>query len=163
GLSPKLYHVDNLLLHLVCVFFAFVLLRMLKVSTWAAIFGALLFGVHPMRVESVAWVTERKDVLYSAFYLGALIAYVRYLQTNFVKKYYFVALVLFAFSLFAKIQAVALPLSFLALDYLFKRRLRLKLVIEKVPFFLMSLAVGCIGVFLLSKSETLKDDSGFGL
>lgn len=163
GLTPKLYHVDNLLLHLACVFLAFVLLRMLKVSTWAAIFGALLFGVHPMRVESVAWATERKDVLYSVFYLGALIAYVRYLQTDSKKKYYVIALVLFAFSLFSKIQAVALPLSFLALDYLFKRPLRLKLLLEKIPFFLMSLAVGCVGVFLLSKSETLKDDSGFGL
>jgi tetratricopeptide (TPR) repeat protein len=163
GLSPKLYHIDNLLLHLMCVALAFVFLRMLKISTWAAVFGALLFGVHPMRVESVAWVTERKDVLYSVFYLGALVAYVRFLQTNFAKKYYFIALVLFALALFAKIQAVALPLSFLALDYFFKRPLRLKLVLEKIPFFLMSLAVGCIGVFLLSKSDTLKDDSGFGL
>jgi len=163
GFSPRLYHVDNLILHLMCVLLAFLFLRMLKVSTWAAIFGALLFGVHPMRVESVAWATERKDVLYAAFYLGALVAYVRYIQSNFAKKYYVIAMALFAFSLFAKIQAVALPLSFLALDYYFKRPLKLKLLLEKAPFFLMSLAVGCIGVFLLSKSETLKDDSGFGL
>lgn len=163
GLSPKLYHVDNLVLHLGCVALAFVLLRMLKVSTWAAVLGAVLFGVHPMRVESVAWVTERKDVLYSVFYLGALVAYVRFIQSNFAKKYYVIALGLFAFALFAKIQAVALPLSFLAIDYFLKRPLRIKLVLEKIPFFLMSLAVGCIGILLLSKSETLKDDSGFGL
>ncbi len=163
GLNPRLYHVDNLLLHLACVFLAFVFLRMLKVSTWAAVLGALLFGVHPMRVESVAWATERKDVLYAVFYLGALVAYVRYVQSNFAKKYYVIALALFAFSLFAKIQAVALPLSFLAVDYYLKRPLRFKLLLEKIPLFLMSLAVGSIGVFLLSKSETLKDDSGFGL
>jgi protein O-mannosyl-transferase len=163
GLNPKLYHVDNLVLHLACVFLAFVFLRMLKLGTWAAVFGSLLFAIHPMRVESVAWVTERKDVLYAAFYLGALVAYVRYLQSNCAKKYLFIAMGLFALSLFAKIQAVALPLSFLALDYYFKRPIRLKVLLEKVPFFLMSLAVGGIGVYLLSKSETLKELGGFGL
>lgn len=186
GLNPKLYHVDNLILHLVCVLLVFVFLRQLKVNAWGAVFGAVLFGIHPMRVESVAWATERKDVLYAAFYLGALVAYVRYVQSNLAVKYYLIALGLFAFALFAKIQAVALPLSFLALDYYFNRSNRrkealnsngkpqsnnqslftsaaTKLLIEKIPFFAMSLAVGSIGILLLSKSETLKDNSGFGL
>lgn len=163
GLSPKLYHVDNLILHLICVFLGYLFLRKLKLGTWPAMFGSLLFAVHPMRVESVAWATERKDVLYAVFYLGALVAYVRYLETNYAKKYFAIAIFLFAFALFAKIQAVALPLSFLALDYYFKRPLRFKLLLEKAPLFLMSLAVGCIGIFLLSKAESLKDNTGFGL
>ena len=186
GLNPKLYHVDNLILHLICVLLVFVFLRQLKINTWGALFGAVLFGLHPMRVESVAWATERKDVLYATFYLGALVAYVRYVQSSFALRYYLIALGLFVFALFAKIQAVALPLSFLALDYYFTRTGRrketvssngqpqkksqsllasaaTKLLIEKIPFFLMSLAVGSIGVLLLSKSKTLEDHTGFGL
>jgi tetratricopeptide (TPR) repeat protein len=163
GLNPRLFHIDNLILHLICVFLVFWLLRLLKLSTLPAMFGALLFGIHPMRVESVAWMTERKDVLYGTFYLGALVAYVRYLQTNYARKYYLIALALFAFALFAKIQAVALPLSFLALDYYFKRPLRFKLLVEKTPFFVMSVAVGGLGIYLLSKAESLKEHGGFTL
>lgn len=163
GLDPRLYHIDNLILHLTCVFLAFVFLRKLDVSTWAAVFGSLLFGIHPMHVESVAWVTERKDVLYGAFYLGALIAYVSYLHNNYAKKHFAIAIVLFAFSLLSKIQAVTLPLSMLAIDYYFKRPLRFRVLAEKMPFFLMSLTVGCLGVFLLSDSGTFKQNAVFSL
>ena len=58
GLKPTVFHFNNLLLHLICVFFAYRILLELKLSAWAAALGALLFGIHPMRVESVAWVTE---------------------------------------------------------------------------------------------------------
>ena len=163
GLNPKVFHFDNLLLHLICVVLVYRLLLKLNLSTWAAALGALLFGIHPMRVESVAWVTERKDVLYGAFYLAALLVYVRYLRENYAKKFFWLALVLFIFSLFAKIQAVALPLSLLAVDYYFKRPPRLKLLVEKIPFFALSLLVGGLGIVLLSHAKTLHDIPGYGL
>ena len=163
GLNPKAFHIDNLLLHLICVLLVYRLLLKLNLSTWGAALGALLFGIHPMRVESVAWVTERKDVLYGAFYLAALLVYVRYLKENYAKKFFWLALILFIFSLFAKIQAVALPLSLLAVDYYFKRPFGLKVLLEKIPFFALSLLVGGLGVVLLSHAKTLQDVPGYGL
>ncbi|MDB6057774.1 MAG: hypothetical protein JWO95_1618, partial [Verrucomicrobiales bacterium] len=135
------------------------LFEQLQLSTRAAAVGALLFGIHPMHVESVAWITERKDVLYGALYFGVLLAYVRYTRNPSARKFFFVALALFALSLLAKIQAVALPLSMLLVDYYFKRRPTPKLFIEKIPFFVLSLVVGIIGVFVLAKTGTLNQSA----
>ena len=77
GLNPGVFHTTNVLLHLVCTFLAYRFVRLLELPIWGAVAVAILFGIHPMKVESVAWITERKDVLYSAFYLGALINYVK--------------------------------------------------------------------------------------
>jgi tetratricopeptide (TPR) repeat protein len=159
GLNPGMFHLDNLLLHLVCVFLVYRLLQELDLSKWAAVCGALLFGIHPMHVESVAWITERKDVLYGAFYFGALLAYVRYTRVPARRKLYLLALALFSLSLLAKIQAVALPLSMLLIDYYFKRRGSLKLLEEKLPFFVLSVVVGIVGVLILAKTGTLNQSA----
>ena len=109
-----LYHWTNLFLHLFCVYFVFRIAKQLGLSVWAAAFCALFFGIHPMRVESVAWVTERKDVLFAAFYLPALYLYIKYVQEpENRKKYYIYMIILFVFALLSKVQAVALPLSML--------------------------------------------------
>ncbi len=158
GLDPFVFHLDNLLLHLVCVFFVYRLLLLLKLSTTASVIGALLFAIHPMRVESVAWATERKDVLFGAFYLAAMFTYIRYLQRKERKQlFYTLTLVLFVFSLFSKIQAVALPLSLLAIDYYFRRPLKQKLIMEKLPFFALSLLIGGLGIYFLTEADTIKD------
>ncbi|MEM1121878.1 MAG: tetratricopeptide repeat protein, partial [Bacteroidota bacterium] len=123
---------------------------------------ALFFGIHPMRVESVAWVTERKDVLYGAFYFAAIFTYLKYLFSN--KKrtgYLVVTLVLFGLSLLSKIQAVALPLSLLAIDYWLKRDLNFQRIIEKLPFFLGSLIVGLVGIFFLSQEGSLEQATDY--
>ena len=162
GLNPTVFHVNNLLLHLFVVFMVYRVLIELKISKEAAFFAALLFGIHPMRVESVAWVTERKDVLFAAFYFPALFYYIKYLKAKNKKtSTYAVIMVLFGFSLFSKIQAVALPLSMLAIDYYFKRPLKLNLITEKIPHFLMSLAVGVLGIFMLSGNESLSNDTNY--
>ncbi|HYV92058.1 MAG TPA: tetratricopeptide repeat protein [Chitinophagales bacterium] len=158
GLSPFIYHLDNLLLHLICTALFYKILRMLNLSTMAAMLGALLFGIHPMRVESVAWVTERKDVLYGVFYLGAIIAYLKYITGSSSKsKWYVVMLLLAILSLFSKVQAVALPLSMVAIDFLLKRKwLSPKvLIIEKLPFWLLALAFGIINIITLKNSVAL--------
>jgi hypothetical protein len=73
-LDPLPYHCTNLLLHLLNCALVFWLFRRIAGNQWVAFIVALLFGIHPMHVESVAWVAERKDVLYAAFYLAALTA-----------------------------------------------------------------------------------------
>lgn len=162
GLNPTVFHINNLLLHLVCVFFVYRILIMLGLKPIWSLFGALVFGIHPMRVESVAWVTERKDVLFGAFFLSALALYIRWLDEGRKNgKLIAAILVLFALSLLSKIQAVTLPLSMLCVDYLRRRPLKLSLVLEKWPYFLMSLAVGLLGVYMLAENESLDDTTNY--
>ena len=156
GLNPTVFHFTNLLLHLCCVFLVWLLGRRLGLSVWAAAFLALLFGIHPMRVESVAWATERKDVLFGVFYFGAMLTWLRYL-TDKGKKYFLATLGLFVLALFSKIQAVSLPLTLLVLDYWQKRDLRFKLLIEKIPFFALSLVFGLAGIYFLGEDGSLED------
>lgn len=162
GLNPKVFHTTNLLLHLLCVFFVYRIALEMKISKMAAIFLTALFAVHPMRVESVAWATERKDVLFGAFYLSAIWSYILYLNGKRKEnKYLIYTMILFVFSLFSKIQAVSLPLSLLCLDYYLGRKLSLKLIIEKWPFFLGSLLFGLMGIFFLSEANTLEDSTNY--
>ena len=157
GLNPTVFHVNNVLLHLVCVFFVYRIFRSLNLNAVASGLGALLFGIHPMRVESVAWVTERKDVLFGAFFLAALWFYIQYVKTGYIKKYFYAALGLFFIALFAKIQAVSLPLTMLLVDYYYRRPLKIKLVIEKWMFFLLSLAIGLLGIYFLRDQGSISD------
>lgn len=153
--DPWIYHLNNILLHLLCVFFSYRIIRILGIGQVAAIFGALLFALHPMRVESVVWITERKDVLFGVFYLAALLQYIRWVKSGFKKKYYWWAIILFLPALLAKIQAVALPLSFLAIDFLLARKIRWKLIIEKIPFFAMSFLTGLLGIYFLGEQGSI--------
>jgi tetratricopeptide (TPR) repeat protein len=138
GTEPWSYVLFSLLLHLantVLVFWFAWLLSDKK--RWVALFTALLFGIHPMHVESVAWISERKDVLYTLFFLLSLIAYWKYLQTN---RYtgYWVCFLLFICSLLSKPAAIVLPLVLLLLDYWKERPFTRRVVLEKIPFFLVS-------------------------
>ena len=103
--SAFIYPLNNLILHLVGVFFVYRIGLAMGLNTVASAFMALLFGIHPMRVESVAWVTERKDVLFGALYLAAFYSYLQFLLSKRKeKKWWYSALGLFFLALFAKIQ-----------------------------------------------------------
>ncbi|HZV71888.1 MAG TPA: tetratricopeptide repeat protein [Saprospiraceae bacterium] len=163
GLSPALYHIDNLILHLVCVFFVYRIFRGLGLNGIASAAGAILFGIHPMRVESVAWVTERKDVLFGAFFLSALWYYILYVKSGYAKKYFYAAMGLFVFALFSKIQSVSLPLTMLLVDYYYKRPLNFKLVLEKWAFFLLALIIGLVGFYFLGKQGSINDKTNYSI
>jgi len=138
GTEPWSYLLFSLLLHLantVLVFWFAWLLSDKK--RWVALFTALLFGIHPMHVESVAWISERKDVLYTLFFLLSLIAYWKYLQTN-KSTGYWACFLLFVCSLLSKPAAIVLPLVLLLLDYWKERPFTRRVVLEKIPFFLVS-------------------------
>ena len=150
GLNPFVFHLNNVVLHLACTAAVFLIFRRLKLDFLPVVVGALLFGIHPMRVESVAWITERKDVLFGIFSLLAILQYLKYHYSRHkIKKYFYYALILSVFAMLSKIQAVAIPLSFLTIDYYMGRKLQLKLIIEKIPFFLLSLLIGLIGIYFL--------------
>jgi len=127
-LNPAPYYITNILIHIgnvVLIFFLFLALsRKLEVKEYGqaiiAAFGALWFGIHPMHVESVAWIAERKDVLYCFFYVAGLLTYLRYLE-NTHRKWYIYTLLLFIASCLSKPMAVVFPLSLLCIDVLFQR------------------------------------------
>ena len=158
----KLIHIDNLLLHLLTVFFVIKLLLAMGFGNWGAFVGGLLFGIHPMRVESVAWATERKDVLFAVFFFAALVYYMKWLRQGERGEQrsatYVIMLVLAVLSCFSKVQAVTLPLSMLVLDYWHRRPLTLKLIWEKTPFWLISLVFGLVNLYTLKQQGSTNDD-----
>jgi len=115
-LNPLGHHLTNLLLHIANVLLLFLALKLMTGSIWRSAFVAALFGVHPLHVESVAWVAERKDVLSAFFWMLTIWAYVRYVQSPSLKRYVPVML-FFAPGLLAKPMLVTLPFVLLLLDY----------------------------------------------
>jgi hypothetical protein len=150
-LNASFYHATNILLHLLNCIFVFWLILLLDGNVLVSLMAALLFGLHPLRVESVVWISERKDVLYSFFFLWALVDYCRYIKGNSIK-YYFSSLFLFLLSLGSKSMAVTLPLVFFAVDYLLERRFNKKVILEKVPFFVLAFLFGLITIFTQGKA-----------
>jgi tetratricopeptide (TPR) repeat protein len=150
GTEPWSYLLFNLLLHLantVLVFWFAYLLSDKK--RWVALFTALLFGIHPMHVESVVWISERKDVLYTLFFLLSLIAYWKYLQTN-RSTGYWACFLLFACSLLSKPAAIVLPLVLFLMDYWQQRSITRQVVLEKIPFVLVAALFAIITLKLQS-------------
>lgn len=143
GYNPFVYHLNNLLLHLGVTALVFAVGLRLSLSMIGAGAAALLFGIHPMHVESVAWVTERKDVLYAFFYMLAVLSYLRYLDKKALR-----ALVLTtglgALSMLAKPMALSLPLILLLLDWFKGRPLDWRVITEKIPVSVLIAAITLI-------------------
>lgn len=156
GLNPGGHHLTNLLFHAANSILLFVLLKKMTGALWRSAVVAALFAVHPLHVESVAWVAERKDLLSTFFFLLTLLAYVRYTRRPDWKRYAAVFL-LFALGLMAKPMLVTLPFVLLLLDYWPLERFhpaessRLsqhlptikRLITEKIPLFALS-ALSCM-------------------
>jgi tetratricopeptide (TPR) repeat protein len=174
GLKAWGHHLTNLLLHTANTLMVFLVLRRMTGAYWRSLLVAGLFGLHPMHVESVAWVAERKDVLSALFWLLTLWAYARYARcvtsgkwqvtrtasflsrvTCHVSPYYFLALLLFACGLMSKPMLVTLPCVLLLLDYWplnrFGNNRVWPLVREKLPFFLLA-AASSVVTFVVQRS-----------
>jgi len=148
-LKPAGHHLTNLVFHIANTMLLFLFLSMATEKVWPAAFVAALFALHPMHVESVAWASERKDVLSTFFGLLTMLAYWRYTERTSIRRY-FLTLALFALGLFSKPMLVTLPFVLLLLDYWpLKRFEKIKfgrLVFEKIPFFILS-AITCLLTF----------------
>jgi protein O-mannosyl-transferase len=171
GLNPFAHHFINVIFHAANAALVFILLLRLTGKIWPSVFVAALFAWHPLHVESVAWIAERKDVLSAFFALLALLSYAKYVQTDCRRSYWF-ALIFFAFGLLSKPMLVTLPCVMLLLDFWPLQRFspaafRFSLLTEKIPFFLLT-AASCVVTFLVQHSgravATLDDVSlGFRL
>ena len=150
GDKPMGHHLINLLLHILNAVLLLLVLRRMTGSLWKSAFVAALFAVHPLHVESVAWIAERKDVLSTFFWLLTMGAYVLYSEKPSIKRYLPVFF-LYALGLMAKPMLVTLPLVLLLLDYWPLDRIRRgwSLVWEKLPFF--ALAAGSSALTLAAQ------------
>ena len=149
--KPEVYHRTNVYLHLANTLLVFVLIYLFSNGRIeVAGFTALFFGIHPMHVESVTWIAERKDVLYTFFFLLSLITYLKFSET---KKWWFyvIALLAFTLSLLSKAMAVTLPVIMLLFDFLKGRKLEVRLFLEKIPFFILSLVFGIVALRIQSQ------------
>ena len=156
GANPGWMHLMNLLLHLANTLLLFAILRKMTGALWPSAFVAAAFAIHPMHVESVAWIAERKDVLSTLFLLLTLAAYVSYVRRRGPVRYVLTVL-LFALGLLAKPMLVTLPILLLLLDYwpleqIGRHRTEdasqkvsaVRLIAEKIPFIALSIVSSVI-------------------
>jgi tetratricopeptide (TPR) repeat protein len=181
GLDPRGYHLTNVLIHGLNAFLATLLMGLLIGGRlgqrggvgWlcgAAVAG-VLFGVHPVHVEPVAWVTDRTDLLYAFFWLMSVLVYLRYVSATGRRRvaFYVLAVALFACSLMSKAMAVSLPITLLILDAYPLGRLRrpsdvLRVAVaEKVPFYLGAAAMSAVAIVARGEAGALASEGLFPL
>jgi protein O-mannosyl-transferase len=192
GMNPAGYHLTNILLHAAnAVLFYFIALHLLRLSAprhlvdgssapiIGSAFATLLFAVHPLRAESVAWITERRDVLSGFFCLAAVLTYLQYCgvpdrqtgRTRNAPGWYWASLGFFALALLSKSMAMTLPAILLLLDAYPLRRLGVvgsgrrwlpsrSVVVEKLPFFLLSLVAAYTSLVAIDLATQVASRSG---
>jgi protein O-mannosyl-transferase len=165
GLNPGGHHLTNVLLHTATVIALFLVLREMTGALWRSAFVAAVFAIHPLRVESVAWVAERKDVLSGLFFMLTIGAYVRYARRPWSWGRYGLVLLLFALGLMSKPMLVTLPLVLLLLDYWPLQRVEPRklsgLVLEKVPLLALS-AASCVAT-LWAQQGAIQSTESFSM
>jgi protein O-mannosyl-transferase len=149
------YHITNVILHVANVLLVFHVIRKATGRESMSALVAALFAVHPIHAESVAWISERKDVLSIFFGLLSLSAYLSYVQQK-RKWWYWASLALFGTSLLAKQTLVTLPCVLLLLDYWPLGRLSVRTVVEKAPFFVISLVISVVAVLAQANGQTVR-------
>jgi tetratricopeptide (TPR) repeat protein len=165
GLHPAGHHLTNVILHIATVIALFLVLRQMTGALWRSAFVAAVFAIHPLRVESVAWVAERKDVLSGLFFMLTIGAYVRYARHPWSAARYGLVVLLFAMGLMCKPMLVTLPLVLLLLDYWPLQRMEPRklsgLVMEKLPLLALS-AASCVAT-LMAQTGVIQSGGSFSL
>jgi protein O-mannosyl-transferase len=165
GLNPQGFHLINLLFHVMNAVLLFLILHRMTKTLWPSAFVACLFAIHPLHVESVAWIVERKDVLSTFFFMLTIGAYSYYVEHPGLRRYFFV-LLFFALGLMAKSMLVTLPFVLLLLDYWPLRRFQeikpadpeykwsliYPLLWEKVPLFILAILSSIVVTYVVPLS-----------
>ncbi len=166
------FHVHNVILHLLNTFLVFLFIYKLvylfrkrvlnrrgisDAPFFVAVITALFFGVNTLHVESVAWVSERKDVLYSFFFMLSLHFYLKNFETRKISNY-ILSIVFFILSLLSKGQAVSLVITLIAIDFLLQRKwFSAKVLVEKIPYFVLALVFGAVAIMAQKHGEAIHD------
>jgi tetratricopeptide (TPR) repeat protein len=163
GLHAGGYHLTNVLLHVASVILLFLILREMTGALWRSAFVAAVFAIHPLRVESVAWVAERKDVLGGFFFMLTLAAYIYYVRkSNSLGRYLMVGAA-FVLALLSKPTVVTLPFVLLLLDCWPLQRVESvrRLILEKIP--LLALAAGACAMTVLAAEKWIPSNARYSM
>ena len=177
GLHAGGYHFVNVVLHTVAVLLLFFVLRAMTGAVWRSALVAALFAIHPLRAESVVWISERKDVLSGVFFLLGLGAYYRYARKPFSPGAYLLVAVAFSLGLFSKAMLVTFPFLLLVVDYWPLRRFTFSparpigeaderpatattswLLVEKIPFLVLAGAISVATIFAQKQALNAAQD-----
>ncbi|MBU2651660.1 MAG: tetratricopeptide repeat protein [Bacteroidetes bacterium] len=146
GTNAAPYHTANLFLHLINIILVFVFINHLSRNKSLGVICALLFAIHPMNVEAVAWISARSTLLFTGLSLGSLICYLKYKEHNRKWVWASIAVLLFILALLAKSLAITLPLVFLLNDWYRKGKIKLWDGLEKIPLLAISVIFGIITI-----------------
>jgi len=144
--DPFFYHLTNLIIHLLNTFILFFILRKITKNFAVSYIVAILFAVHPLHVETVVWISSRKDLLYSLFYLLSILCYVKINESNAKIKMYFGALLFFVLACMSKPMAVTLPVILVLIDY-YRGSLKFSKIKEYLPFVLIAAIFALVTVY----------------
>ena len=158
GLSPFQFHLTNVLLHTSNALLIGWLTLLLSRRGWAAVAACLLFAVHPLHTEAVAWASARKDLLSTFFFLLSLIAYLFHRDAG-GRRMYLLSLGAFVLGLLAKVMVLTLPVVLLLIDWRDRRPISTKMLLEKLPYFAFSFVFGVIALF--GKRDSYGSWTGF--
>lgn len=161
GFNPPGYHVISILLQAVNSVLVFLLLQQIGVHRPLALFISMLFAIHPIQAESVAWATERKNLLSASFYLSSFLAYARFIDSGRFRLYA-VSLLLFFGALLAKSVTVTLPLSLLLLEFVRGKPLTRGAVLRITPFLIPAVLMGIVAIYMeASRAGAVGDEFSF--
>jgi tetratricopeptide (TPR) repeat protein len=167
GVNPFWHHLINLLFHTANTLLLFWILKKMTGKIWPSAFVAAAFALHPLRVESVAWAAERKDVLSGLFWMLTIVSYIRYTEHKSISRY-LLLFVVFGLGLMTKPMLVTLPFVLLLLDYWPLERFQQagqlghqkwfdwRLIIEKVPMFVLSAALSIVTYFIQQSAGAME-------
>ncbi|MBA4313387.1 MAG: hypothetical protein C0417_12255 [Chlorobiaceae bacterium] len=176
GLNPTYHHLMNLLLHIISSILLFIFLKKATNSHWQSLFVAFVFTIHPLHVESVAWASERKDVLSGLFWMLTMLAYLRYRRAPGLYKYLSV-LLYFVLGLLSKPMMITLPFVLILLDYFPLNHLSFRSknvrsknnissislidsIKEKIPFFILSIVSSIVTYFVQRQGGSMAESDG---
>ncbi len=158
GGKASFIHIVNLILHLCNIVLVFFFVYNLTGKKfWIAAVTSSLFAIHPLHVESVAWISERKDLLYSLFFLGGLLLYLEYIKKKDIKLLILVACLSFL-AMLSKPAAVVFPLVLIAIDYYSERIKNVKVWLEKIPFLIIAIIMGIVTLVVQKDSGAYSDE-----
>jgi tetratricopeptide (TPR) repeat protein len=180
GQNPWWFHFSSLLLHLINIGLVFYFTKLIIVSyqnnqcithskedksksiTWIIpLIVTLLFAIHPINVESVAWMSERKNVLFVMFFLLSLILYINYLNQG-SKKVYILSFLLFSLSILSKVTAISLTFTLFIIDYFLNRNISIRRsILEKLPFILLTVTFVIIGIYAQRNTWGNEEETGY--
>lgn len=146
-LEPYLYHIDNILLHILNTLILFFIIKKISKNFGVSYIVSLLFAIHPVHVEAVAWITSRKDTLYSFFFLLSILFYINTYDSKNAAKLFILSLISFILSCLSKPMAITLPLILVLIDF-YNNKLKLINIKKYIPFFVISAIFVYLAVFV---------------